>query len=163
MNMEDANKPEWYPNDPGVYGVELIDANLRKAQIFIEKSTCPPKTLESINWDPTLKYAHTLWWSANIKKEKKEACRREFIQGIEVRNLGPDHFLCGEKGVFATEKFSRFDIIGEYTGRVVDDTVNGHYVAALEDKTLTESLGKLLVQFMSYILYLYMFYRYRCG
>lgn len=29
----------------------------------------------------------------------------------------------------------------EYTGRVVDDTVNGHYVAALEDKGHDESLG----------------------
>lgn len=56
-------------------------------------------------------------------------------------DLGKDHFLCGEKGVFATEKFDRFDIVGEYTGKVVDDTVNGHYVAALEDKTLNESLG----------------------
>ena len=31
--------------------------------------------------------------------------------------------------------------ISEYTGRVVDDTVNGHYVAALEDKGHDESLG----------------------
>lgn len=31
--------------------------------------------------------------------------------------------------------------MGEYTGRVVDDSINGHYVAALEDKTLNESLG----------------------
>ena len=44
-------------------------------------------------------------------------------------DLGPDHVLCGERGVFATEKFDICDVIGEYTGRVVDDTVNGHYVA----------------------------------
>ena len=43
------------------------------------------KTLESINWDPSLKYAETLWWSSGIKKEKKEACRRRFVKGIEVR------------------------------------------------------------------------------
>lgn len=99
------------------------------------------QSLESINWDHTLKYASTLWWSANISKEKKEACRRPFIRGIEVRDLGKDHFLCGQKGVFATEKFSQFDVLGEYTGRVVDDSINGHYVAALEDKATKESLG----------------------
>ncbi len=43
--------------------------------------------------------------------------------------------------MFATEKFFQFDIVGEYTGRVVDDSVNGHYVAALEDKAVMDSLG----------------------
>lgn len=59
-----------------------------------------------------LKYTPTLWWSGNIKKEKKEACRRQTIKGVEVRDLGSDHVLCGEKGLFATEKFSMCDIIG---------------------------------------------------
>lgn len=37
--------------------------------------------------------------------------------------------------------FCRFEILGEYTGRVVGDNVNGHYVAALEDKAHSDSLG----------------------
>lgn len=81
------------------------------------------------------------------------------IKGVEVRDLGKDHVLCGEKGLFTTEKFELGDIIGyfffplhtqclidcwtcrEYTGRVVNDTVNGHYVACLEDKAQKSSLG----------------------
>ena len=73
-------------------------------------------------------------WLGNIKKEKKEACRRNTIRGVEVRDLGKDHILCGEKfiyrekvlnlhdfflvygiislyGLFATEKFLMCDIL----------------------------------------------------
>jgi hypothetical protein len=58
-------------------------------------------------WERDLKYTNTLWWSANIKKECKEGCRHHHVHGVEVRDLGKDHFLGGEKGLFATEKFSR--------------------------------------------------------
>ena len=137
----------WYPNKPALEAsgdtkdVDLLKILKEKEEDTIRKVPIQPLSLDSINWDHSLKYAPTLWWSSDIKKEKKEACRRPFIRGIEVRDLGPDHFLCGQKGVFATEKFSQFDVLGEYTGRVVDDTVNGHYVAALEDKATRESLG----------------------
>ena len=52
-----------------------------------------------------------------------------------------DHVLHGEYGLFATKRFSKFDIIGEYTGKVVGDDVHGHYVASLEDKEHHASLG----------------------
>ena len=42
----------------------------------------------------------SLRWSGNIKKEKKEACRRNTIRGVEVRDLGKDHILCGEKVIY---------------------------------------------------------------
>ena len=145
----------WYPHKP-ILDDDDQDRITTSSTIVIDMTNKPndtDKTLESINWDPSLKYAEALWWSSNIKKEKKEACRRRFVKGIEVRgmlytlhsplylsilivmllciriDLGPDHVLCGERGVFATEKFDICDVIGEYTGRVVDDTVNGHYVA----------------------------------
>ncbi len=71
----------------------------------------------------------------NYLKNIASSSRRQYIHGVEVRKLEKDHFLCGEHGLFSTRKFSRFDIIGEYTGMVVGSTVNGHYVAALEDTT----------------------------
>ena len=39
-----------------------------------------------------------------------------------------------QQGLFATKKFERFDIVGEYTGQIVPCTVGGHYCACLEDK-----------------------------
>jgi hypothetical protein len=76
-----------------------------------------------------------------VSKADVHKCRRVKAKGVEVRRLGTDHFLCGQYGLFATEKFSRFDIIGEYTGKIVGNTANGHYVAALEDKGHNDSLG----------------------
>jgi hypothetical protein len=48
-----------------------------------------------------------------------------------VRTLPPVHKLHGELGLFATCPFQAFDVLGEYTGVIVDAAVNGHYVACL--------------------------------
>jgi SET domain-containing protein len=50
--------------------------------------------------------------------------------------------LHGEQGLFAIKKFEKFDVIGEYTGRVVgEEILRGHYLATLEDLPQTDSLG----------------------
>lgn len=87
-----------------------------------------------------VRYVHSNQWHG-VSKEEKEKCRRFCVKGVEARKLGPDHVLCGQYGLFAVEKFSKFDIIGEYTGKIVGSNVNGHYVAALEDKGHDDSLG----------------------
>jgi hypothetical protein len=79
--------------------------------------------------DDRLNYLISNNWHS-IPKSIASSSRRQYIHGVEVRKLEKDHFLCGEHGLFSTRKFSRFDIIGEYTGMVVGSTVNGHYVAA---------------------------------
>ncbi len=66
---------------------------------------------------------------------------RYHIDGAEVRLLPVDHVLHGEYGLFATKKFEKFDVVGEYVGMIVGDGVYGHYVATLEDKSQHESLG----------------------
>jgi hypothetical protein len=91
-------------------------------------------------WD-TFKYVASLVWAPSIQKDKKNASRRYHIEGVEIRDLGKDHALCGEKGLFATKKFEKFDVLGEYTGKIVDASVEGHYVACLEDKAFEESFG----------------------
>lgn len=79
----------WYPNVP--MEENIFAEALQKATITDKKDASTP-TIESINWDPALKYAPTLWWSPNIKKEKKEACRRHYVKGIEIRG---DDLLIG--------------------------------------------------------------------
>jgi hypothetical protein len=64
-------------------------------------------------------------WDRGVPKTRRDECRRNHTHGVEVRNLGQDHFLAGEQGLFATNKFSRFDLVGEYTGRIVNSEVVG--------------------------------------
>ncbi len=68
----------WYPN-PLILDTlpSRINPNIDLADIVKEEY--------KLNWDPKLKYTSTLWWSNNIKKQKKEKCRRYLIKGIEVR------------------------------------------------------------------------------
>ena len=60
---------------------------------------------------------------------------RHRIRGVEVRVLPDGHVLHNEYGLFTTQRFERFDVIGEYTGCIVGaETDGGRYVAILEDK-----------------------------
>ena len=121
----------WYPCPP-------------KAEIPLDNLPALDTAVSQEDFDPfketNVKKLLTNKWNS-IPKEKKEEARRYKPKGVEVRKLPKDHFLSGQYGLFATEKFSRFDIIGEYVGVVVGDEVNGHYVAALEDKDNNMSLG----------------------
>jgi hypothetical protein len=120
----------WYPSPPA----ETIPVQNLKEKEGLEVDEVDVWT--EIN----VKYTCCNKWQS-IPKEKAEACRRPKPKGVEVRKLPKGHFLHGEYGLFASERFSRFDIVGEYTGKIVGDDVNGHYVAALEDKGHDDSLG----------------------
>lgn len=88
----------------------------------------------------TLKYTLCNRWAANIDKNVKESCRRHHIYGVVVKSLPPNHQLHGEEGLFTVKKFEKYDIIGEYTGKIVGPEVTcGHYLATLEDKADQES------------------------
>uniref|UniRef100_A0A6C0KR27 SET domain-containing protein n=1 Tax=viral metagenome TaxID=1070528 RepID=A0A6C0KR27_9ZZZZ len=63
-------------------------------------------------------YLHSNDWMYITNRSKYE---KDSIQGIEVRTLPPSHLLAGEKGVFATTSFRKYDIIGEYTGIIKSD------------------------------------------
>ncbi len=111
----------WYPSPPP----EAIPA-------FCGEETDAPAGAE-------LGVEHPIWRSGKLRyltsnitakglpEEKRRACRRSRVHGVEVRDLPPNHFLHGEQGLFATVKFSKCDIVGEYTGRIVDSNVNGEY------------------------------------
>jgi len=91
-------------------------------------------------WRTKLTYTSSNLWDKQ-PVEVLEKSKRHRVHGVEVRDLPPNHPLHGEQGLFATQKFFRFDILGEYTGRIVGDDFFGHYVAALEDKGHDKSLG----------------------
>lgn len=87
-----------------------------------------------------VKYRTTNDWSG-VSAEQKDGCKRHRAKGVEGRLLPLGHPLCGEYGLFATQRFDRFDVIGEYVGKVVNPDTTGHYVAALEDGLHDSSLG----------------------
>jgi hypothetical protein len=73
------------------------------------------------------------WNSYGIKNDIIEKSRNHTIDGVVVRDLPTNHVLSGQQGLFATVKFNRFDIIGEYTGKITgEDKLSGHYLACLE-------------------------------
>jgi hypothetical protein len=89
----------------------------------------------------TLKYLNQNIWDKKIDIPTRENSRRMAPVGVEVRDLPKGHFLAGEQGLFALKRFSKYDIIGEYTGKIVPASVGGHYVALLEDKDYNNSMG----------------------
>lgn len=134
----------WYPNLADTSGPATVDAAYYASKVYEKQQariSVPPHKIWS---DGAVKYTSNNFWSPRISKEKKEKCRRHIVVGVEVRDLPANHFLSGEQGLFALEKFSQFDIVGEYTGRVVDDDVSGHYVAALVRRDHFTSLNFVL-------------------
>lgn len=128
--MNEENLVSWYPSPPH----EEVPVIVIPCEIDVKHD------VKEIFTAAKLKYTSSNLWHS-ISKEQKEGCRRFQVKGVEVRKLGKDHPLCGEYGLFASRKYSRFDIVGEYTGKIVGNKVGGHYVAALEDKEYDESLG----------------------
>ena len=121
----------WYPNEADMSGTASATPAVYAAKVYEKQQariSVPPHPIWSTG---DVKYTSNNFWSPRICKEKKEKCRRQIVVGVEVRDLPKSHFLFGEQGLFALEKFGQFDIVGEYTGRVVDDDISGHYVAAL--------------------------------
>jgi len=59
------------------------------------------------------------------------------IDGLSVEILPETHLLSGEKGLFATKSFSKYDVIGEYTGIVKtwsDIHGENRYIFNLDEK-----------------------------
>lgn len=97
-----------------------------------------------------IKYTNKNIWTQRITPTAREACKRRSIHGVAVRDLPESHFLHGEQGIafhytaalfcsiflefahnlsysglFATTRFQQCDILGEYTGMIVDYDTNG--------------------------------------
>ena len=84
-------------------------------------------------------YLDTNNWLMILNKGKYE--KKGSINGIEVRVLEPPHILAGQKGVFATKKFKKCDVIGEYTGIVKKDqdvNINNLYLFYLVDDLIVD-------------------------
>jgi hypothetical protein len=80
------------------------------------------------NWDTKILYTNTLNYQGSKLK------KGTFISGIEIRDITDiSHPVCGGKGVYSTQKWETFDIVGQYTGEIKLDSKGGEYVAFLQD------------------------------
>jgi hypothetical protein len=74
-----------------------------------------------------------MWPGKRIGKDLRKQATRSMIHGVEIRVLPETHFLKGETGLFASNAFDQFSIVGEYCGVVMRPGTNGgEYVAELE-------------------------------
>lgn len=128
--------PQWYPGPPP----QTLPAHVLDQLQNTPPEPDPKERLLGICQSLNVKYLDSNYWG-EIPKPMAQATRRFQVKGTEVRKLPPNHFLHGEHGLFATQRFHKFDIIGEYVGKITGKNAGGHYVAALEDKPHEESLG----------------------
>lgn len=70
------------------------------------------KTNHPKNWPNDLLYVSTM----NYKKI--DIPKKSSIDGVRIVVLGENHFLHGQYGLIATKNFSKFNILGEYTGKI---------------------------------------------
>ena len=114
----------WYPHAPPT---KLPDVDIEKLNLSYPSIPAVLPELHSVWTEGHLKYTDSNKWQS-IPIEKREQARRHRIHGVEIRMLQDDHVLKGEYGLFATQKFSRYDIIGEYTGKIVGPEAQGELV-----------------------------------
>jgi hypothetical protein len=75
-------------------------------------------------------------------RNKPDFENRDFLDGIEVRVLSSSHLLSGQKGVFATKKFEKYDVVGEYTGVIIPNEYiqeNNLYAFHLTDEIVIDA------------------------
>ena len=80
------------------------------------------------NWPENIKYTNIQSFQGykNLKKD--------IICGVKVEKINdPSNILYNQFGLFATKKFNEYDIIGQYTGKLVSPDKEGKYVSASED------------------------------
>ena len=76
------------------------------------------------NWPSDIEYVNvqSFFGFKNIKKD----C----ITGVRIKKIDdPNSIVYGQYGLFANQKFEKYDIIGQYTGKVVPESSGGVYVA----------------------------------
>lgn len=57
--------------------------------------------------------------------------RKDFIPGVKIEKINdPNSILYNQFGLFSTIEFDKFDIIGQYTGKLVNEFQGGVYVAS---------------------------------
>ena len=118
-NNTELSPTEWYPAPPPDYIPPANVNDIRDDENQAATGIWVP--------DGILNYTTKNIWPPSIPCDRIESCRRMKPPNVEARNLPKNHFLCGEKGLFAIAKFSRYDIVGEYTGKIVDDTAGGRF------------------------------------
>jgi hypothetical protein len=112
-NVKDAEQESWYPSKPPLTHASQV----RDISQKIEMKATAETVDSSAYWDEIwqkgdLEYISSNKWDG-ISKKSKQSSRKYRVDGVEIRLLGKDHPLCGEYGLFASKRFSPFDIIGK--------------------------------------------------
>ena len=80
------------------------------------------------NWPENIKYTNVQSFQGykNLKKD--------ITHGVKLDKINdPNNILHNQFGLFATKKFDEYDIIGQYTGKLVSSDKEGRYVSASEN------------------------------
>jgi len=85
--------------------------------------------------------------SSNVwSKNQRSRALRAKMAGVAIRSLSKPHPLAGEHGLFATQTFVQYDVVGEYIGEMCSNSVaGGEYAAYLEDGPRDTSTPVLLL------------------
>ena len=79
------------------------------------------------NWPSDIEYINTMNYN------KKKLPRKDLIDGVKILKLNESHFLKGQYGLFATKDWQKYNILGEYTGKVIKND-GGEYCAFLTEQ-----------------------------
>jgi hypothetical protein len=88
-------------------------------------------SVQTLFKDLHIKYLASNDWTGLDKQAKKSReCKLVGrTEGVQIVKCPEGHLCAGRYGLFATQPFEKFDIVGEYTGVITRD--NGEYVASL--------------------------------
>lgn len=78
------------------------------------------------NWPTGLKYSN------NMDYTGMGVTKVPWIKGVEIREVKEtNHPAYGQMGLYATTQWQQFQVIGQYTGKIVSQDIGGKYCAAI--------------------------------
>ena len=91
------------------------------------------KILHPKNWPSNIEYI-------NIMKYPKNIPKKLFIKNVKIKLINDENHICnGEYGLYAINKIKKFQILGEYTGKIT--STGGRYVAGFKNLEYTNNFG----------------------
>lgn len=91
------------------------------------------RILHPKNWPSHLEYI-------NIMKYPKNIPKKLYIKNVKIKLINDENHICnGQYGLYALNKIQKFDILGEYTGKI--SSTGGRYVAGFRNLEYTNNYG----------------------
>ena len=91
------------------------------------------RILHPKNWPSHLEYI-------NIMKYPKNIPKKLYNKNVKIKLIDNENHICnGQYGLYALNKIEKFDVVGEYTGKI--STTGGRYVAGFKNLEYTNNFG----------------------